>query len=353
MLFLSSTERAQWAEMGAAVSADVHGPEHFVPEVRSVLRPAFHYFAGTRLLAAGHHREGLAWLVDGSLREAEGQFSNGFLVGFLHRHNGELKAPAVVFADPAPFVHWASVPKLRDARARFVQQTGRTLPPFRHPFRVVDIGCGDGGLTVRLVRHLREVGSVGDIAEIVLVDASAGMCELAARTVGEAFPDVRVTTVRSRIEACSTELEGHFDLAVASLAYHHMPFETKLVHLERLRGRLDHFLLFEVEANNDSPGLHSPELALSIYQSYGSLIDWVFAHDAPVGVALASVDDFLMTEAVSFLTQPRGARSDYHMLRGQWHDVFTRGLGRDFTCWSDTNTYADEAMNLITMHYGR
>jgi hypothetical protein len=40
-------------------------------------------------------------------------------------------------------------------------------------------------------------------------------------------------------------------------------------------------------------------------------MDFVFSHDAPVEVALACIDLFLMTEAVSLLTQPRGVRSDY------------------------------------------
>lgn len=353
MLFLSRAEAGRWAEMGAEVLARRLRPGDFAPDVRANLVPVFHYFVGTRLIAGGHAEQGNAWLAAGALCEAEGQFSNGFLVGFLGRHGGRLEMPAVVFADPAPFVHWCGVPALREARARFLQQAGHTLPAFPRPFRFMDIGCGDGALTVKLLAHLRATGKVGDVAEVVLVDASAAMCELATRTVSTAFPGLQVTPVHSRIEAFSEHVEGRFDLVLASLSYHHLPYEAKLVHLERLRGRLDHFVLFELDANNDTPELGSPDLALSVYQSFGRIIDWVFAHDAPVEVAIDTVDNFLMSEAVSFLTQPRGLRTDYHMLRGQWHELFRAGLGDGFACGTDSVALADDAACLFTMHYGR
>jgi hypothetical protein len=140
---------------------------------------------------------------------------------------------------------------------------------------------------------------------------------------------------------------------MSSLAYHHLPFEKKIVHLRAMAPHFDHFVIFELDANNDTPELGSPELACSVYQSYGRIINFVFGHDDPVDVALASVDCFLMTEAVSLLTQPRGARNDYHMLRGQWHEVCARGLGPDFSCGCDSICYTDEYLNLFTLHYGR
>jgi len=72
-----------------------------------------------------------------------------------------------------------------------------------------------------------------------------------------------------------------------------------------------------------------------------------------VDVALASVDSFLMGEAVSFLTQPRGVRSDYHMLRQQWHALFRDVLNPEFTCWNDATCYSDQYFDMFTLHYGR
>jgi len=126
-----------------------------------------------------------------------------------------------------------------------------------------------------------------------------------------------------------------------------------LVHMLQLRDSFDHFLLFEMNADNDTPEQNSPELACAVYQSYGRIMDFIFANDAPVEVAQNAVDCFLMVEEISFITQPRGQRTDYHMLRGQWHDLFQRSLKNEFLCWSDFNCYSDPFLDLIAIHYGR
>lgn len=80
------------------------------------------------------------------------------------------------------------------------------------------------------------------------------------------------------------------------------------------------------------------------------MISFVFAHDAPPGEVMDCVDSFLMTEVVSILTEPRGERTDYHMLRTQWNDLFMTVLGPEFSLQGDSACYADEYMALFTMH---
>ena len=152
---------------------------------------------------------------------------------------------------------------------RFVAQCGNTLPQIDEPFSMMDIGCGDGGLTVSLLRHLTDTGKVTEIAEVLLIDSSPAMVALAEKTVRDAFPDIHIKTVNSRIQDCSGSIDHRYDLAVSSLAYHHMPLEQKKVHLTRLKPWIDHFVLFEMDAYNDTPKMYSPDLALSVYQSYG------------------------------------------------------------------------------------
>ena len=82
------------------------------------------------------------------------------------------------------------------------------------------------------------------------------------------------------------------------------------------------------------------------------MIAFVFAHDAPSDKVTDCLDFFLMTELVSILTEPRGKRTDYHMLRSQWHDLFKTEPGPEFVLRSDSACYADEHMALFTMHYG-
>jgi SAM-dependent methyltransferase len=259
----------------------------------------------------------------------------------------------VAFEERRPFVHFSQVPMMKTIRKQLVHQCTHSLPSFDKPVRFMDIGCGDGGLTVMLLSRLLESGKVNQISEIHLVDPSPAMIALAKKTVGSAFPFISITTENARIQDCSAGINHHYDIVFSSLAYHHMPLEDKRIHLARLKPWIDHFVLFEMDANNDTPDLYSPELAFSVYQSYGRMIAFVFAHDAPSDEVTDCVDSFLMTEVVSILTEPRGERTDYHMLRPQWHDLFNTELGPEFVLRSDSACYEDEHMALFTMHYGR
>lgn len=352
MIYLSSHEKQQWAALGARVLADRGvAPRSCDGEIRANLRPVFAYFAGALLAANGQPERGLAWFKEGARDEDPALLSNAYLLSFLERHGGRMVMPAVVFADPRPFIHFAGTPEMKAARANFVRQLGHSLPAFSRPFRVLDIGTGDGALLGLALQHLQSAGKAGEIGEILLNDASPAMLALAERNLKALYPRAAVHCLPGRIEDVSGRVAGHYDLIMSSLAYHHMPMEKKRIHLRVLAPHGDHFAIFELDANNDTPELGSPELALSVYQSYGQIIGFVFGHDAPVDVALASVDCFLMTEAVSLLTQPRGARNDYHMLRGQWQALFEEELGATFALGCDSVCYADEYLNLFTMHY--
>ena len=351
MLFLSEAEKVNWTSLGDEILRSDHKPQDFEREVRKNLLPVFYSYIGTRLAASGRDRAALDYFKTGAWHEEEGFFFNVFLTSFLERQNHQLKMPAVIFADPRPYVHFTTIPVIKEMRKRFMHCAGNSMDAFQKPFKIMDLGCGNGTLVVDLLKYWQEIEKITDIGEILLVDSSPGMIELASRTVRDAFPTVNVRTVTSRIEHCANQLATHYDVALSSLAYHHMPVATKKQCLHQLRPWFDHFILFEIDANNDTPELCSPELILSIYQSYGRLIDFVFAHDAPVDVAYSCVDCFLMSEVVSFLTQPRGQRTDYHMLRSQWREVFETVPNETATCRCEATCYSDPNLDLFAMHY--
>ena len=353
MLFLSDREQQEWRGYADEILATLPPPASYDTRVRRNLVPAFHFYIATFLAAHGRGDEAVLWAESAVLEEADGLFGCAFLLGFLKRYNNELVKPATVFEDPRPFIHFASTPLLDNARRAFVRHCGMSLPVICHPVRFMDIGCGNGVLAVLVLSHLIAEKKIPGIEEIVLVDPSPAMAALAEQTVRAAFPGVRITVENVRIQDCSDRIDRKIDIAMSSLAYHHMPLEEKRLHLARLRPWIDHFLLFEMDADIDSPERFSPSLALAVYQSYGRIFDCIYAHDAPVEVVNDCIDSFLMTEVVSILSEPRGVRSDYHMLRSQWIALLDDVLGPEFSLLCDSSCYADEYFGLITLHYGR
>ncbi len=353
MKFLTASETKEWSGIRDRVVIESLEPvPALVEHIRPGLRNAFHYFTGTCLLTAGKPDLGRRWIMAGVAGEEGGLFSNSFMASYLQRTNGKLLIPETIFEDARPFIHFAGVPVMKTSREVFAGQCAHALPVFDKPLKIMDIGCGHGELLVKLVQELMKQGLVNEVAEILLIDPSADMLRLAEKNVRDAFPAAKVQKGQYRIQEFSDKLNGVYDIALASLSYHHMPYEAKVTHLNRISRHIRYFLLFELDANNDSPELHSPELALSLYQSYGAIMDFIFSHDAPVDVAVASIDKFLMAEAVSFLTEARGQRTDYHMMRNQWHLAFREGLGDGFECMADAMCYADENVGLFTMIYG-
>ncbi len=353
MLFLGKDESKTWKDLALRI---IGSGGKIVPVddlVRPGLIPAFHYYTGTMLLAGNMNEAGRQWIVAGMSGEQGGLFSNAFMASYLGRNNGRLVIPETIFADPAPYVHFAGTPVLADSRSAFRNHCVHALPRFSKPIKIMDIGCGHGIVAADLLTDLLRSGNIPGVDEILLIDPSEGMLNLARENVSGIFPQARITLSQERIESLSDRITGYYDLALASLAYHHMPYETKLYHLRKLKEHLGYFILFELDANNDTPDLHDPDLALSVYQSYGAMMDFIFAHDAPVELAIASIDRFLMSEAIYFFTEPRGKRTDYHMLRSQWHQVFSEGLGREFGCLTDSTCFGNENLGLFTMIYGK
>ena len=353
MLFLSNHEKGQWDRTAGEIVRRRIPPATSPEGIRKNLESAFHFYAASRLAEGGEGELARDWLRAGALMEEDGLFLSTFLLGFLERHEGELRKPAVAFRDPRPFLHYASIPIIVESRSRFLTQACHSLPSFPGPLRIMDIGCGDGTLTIRMIQQLLDAGKAGSLEEVLLVDASDAMVTLAERNVGEAFPDASVRTVHSRIQDFSGHIRDHFDIAMSSIAFHHMPVEDKATNISRLKPWIDHFVLFEMDGNHDTPGMGSPDLAVSVYQTYGRLIDIAYAHDAPVDVVNDCVDSFLMVELISILTEPRGTRSDYHMLREQWMELFSGTLGPEFSIGCNSTSYSDEYLTLFTMHYGK
>jgi len=353
MLFLSGEEKKGWRDLAVKAIASKIEPGSVELSTRDNMRAVFNCYVGVLLSATGNIQEGKKWFRAGALMEDRGFFFNTYILSFLKRNGDRLVMPSVVFDDPSPYIHFTTVPIVKGSRKAFVSSFGHCMPKFGHPLNILDIGTGDGSMLIQLLKHLQETGKAGEISEILLVEKSRGMLENARRIVSNSFPGTQVTVVESRIEDFTSAISGHFDVAIASLSYHHMPWEQKVFHMKRLKNVMDNFVLFELDANNDTPDQNTPEMILSLHQSYGRMFDFVFEHDAPIELANKCVDNFLMSELVSFLIHPRGSRTDYHMLSEQWKRLFEISLGNEFSLLGDAICYSDEHFSFRMLHYGR
>lgn len=357
MLFLSPSESIVWSSLADQILD--HGtspdsvPEILSGQIRQNLLPVFCYYIGTILMAQGYEKSGFGWLLEAARFEGDEPFSAAQLLDFLERHDRKLQMPSVAFYEPEALLLFAKNPVMQAARQQYVAECASSLPHFPEPFSMLDLGSGDGALTVAVLRKLQESGKVGEIDEIHLIDSSTAMLNLAEETVAEAFPGVQIRRENCHIQDCSGRINRHFDLATSSLAYHHMPYEEKKVHLSRLKPHIDHFIIYEMDADNDRPEIYSPDLALAVYQSYGSIINSILSQDAPIELARSCVDQFLMTEVISFFTQPRGERTEYHMLQSQWLALSAECLGGEFTLRCHSPCYMDRHTSLFCMHFGR
>ncbi|MDP2932826.1 MAG: class I SAM-dependent methyltransferase, partial [bacterium] len=263
MLFLTAREKNEWQALADEALAKKSGPEQLAANVRPNLMPMFDYYLGAFLAAKGQVELGRQWLAAGALAEEEKLMSNSYLSSFIERRHGKIIMPSVVFADPKPYIHFSGVPTIRDSRFNFLRHCSHSLPKFTRPVRIMDIGCGDGALTAAFINSLREAGKIGDIAEITLIDRSQGMIDVAETTVGRVIKRAAIKAVTGKIEDLADKIDRRYDIVISSLAYHHMPLEQKRVHLKSLKRWMDHFIIFEIDANNDLPEQFSPELALS------------------------------------------------------------------------------------------
>ncbi len=351
MIFLTDNESRIWHQSALRILEKKAKPGIFDTEIRKDLRGAFNFYCGTLLSSQGFVKEAKKWFIEGAGQEQEGLMLNMYVLGFLERHNDNFAMPVVVFEDPQPFIHFSTTPQLEGARKKFVEYIANAMPQIKGPLRIMDIGTGDGALLVMFLEKLIEKQKINGVEEILLIDSSRAMTELAEKTVGKVFGCSVVKSVQSRIQDFSASIERDYHIALSSLAYHHMPYELKHKHLLDIRKHIQNFVIFELDANNDTPVLNSPELALSVYQSYGRIIDFIFAHDSSVEIVQSAVDCFLISEAVSLMTQERTVRTEYHMLRKQWHRLFETAL-EGFQCLCDVTCHSDEHLDLFGMHYG-
>jgi SAM-dependent methyltransferase len=350
MYYLSREESDAWKELAARVLQDGDIDESIADGQPHRLKPAFCYYLASNLIGHGRSDDARKLLALGA--QIEPIRANACLLDYLERHDGELKLVQPSFSDPRPWAHFSSLPHLKAARAVLCEFCASSLREFERPLRMMDIGCGNGALTVAVLESILSSGKAASVGKVLLLDPSAEMLAAAKNNVEKAFPEAEIKTLEGKLEEFSGDLPPGFDLALCALSVHHMPYELKKAHIGALSGAADSLVIFELGANHDTPECNSPELVYSVYQTFGQSLEYIFAREAPPEVQQACADIFVMSETISLLTGPRGERTEYHMPRRQWHDLLS-SLATGMTCLGETTCYSDQYCELVALHYGR
>lgn len=370
VLYLPSRSEGDAAHNGAHVLTleprDVASWNHLLPEVLAgraepagslehLLPPeqvgAFRFFAGAALASRSDPRAA-GWLEAGAAADGSELRASAYLADVLHR-SGHLAAPECAFDDPRAWVHFTTLPAMRACRAEFVSFAVDSLPPDPGELRVLDVGCGDGGLLAELLPALLAAGRWDEVSAVTLLDPSPAMISTAKGRIAAAWPDARVEGRVARLEHVASVLPGPYDLVVGSLSLHHMPVEVKRRALSALAPSVSHLLLLELDADHDSPEVGSPRLAASVHQTYGWMLAQILGPAAPDEVALESADQFVAPELVSLLTQPRGARSEYHMRRERWLSLLSEAMGPEIRPLGTRTALSTPHADLFALHVGR
>jgi tRNA (cmo5U34)-methyltransferase len=184
------------------------------------------------------------------------------------------------------------VHQLHDSPSRYLSLMRRAVPLYDRlqdevvraaaevqASRILDLGAGTGETARRCLAVHPEAGAV-------LLDASAGMLELARETL----PDV---------ELCVGRLEdplpaGHFDLVVSALAVHHLPGRGKADLFRRVAGRLapaGRFVVADVVQTDDRVATPAPlDPAIDFPERVEIQLEWLHAAGFVAAVRWAEAD---------------------------------------------------------------
>lgn len=94
-----------------------------------------------------------------------------------------------------------------------------------HATRILDVGCGGGNYTLRLLQIANELGVKHKLEKITLIDLSANMLERAAQRVGQAFAGELVTKQTDVRDYDFGEAEC--DVIVTGQCLHHLRGEAE------------------------------------------------------------------------------------------------------------------------------
>lgn len=274
------------------------------------------FFLGAILARAGRLQTAsrvFALASPGGLNEALAWYFNGA--------TGHHDLPGLYESD-SPLSAWhrtAFGSRCLDVKTRWFVESLQSKTSLGKCPTFLDLGTGDGLLLSKILKTLKEAGTI-EKARVIVVDKSQAMVETSAETCR---PFAEVIPIRADVGAFSDSdwrllAEAKVDVAIGAESLHHLPWDTKISTFTRLSRIVPHLLLAELEGYHDREPTGSPRLLESIWNFYEPLMRDVEASDLSTEERERCSHEIFLSEVIPLLLEDPPRRENFHLDRSGW-----------------------------------
>ncbi|TGO02955.1 hypothetical protein PN36_15250 [Candidatus Thiomargarita nelsonii] len=237
------------------------------------------------------------------------------------------------FKEAKPYDAWMQTEIYQSIRAgvlEMVKHFAKQNPPHSldEP-TIIDIGPGNGILTVEIVKQLQQVYPLRGL-HLILIEPSEEMMALAIQHCQASIPmPVQITplcncTLQSLTSKDQKIIQEHQPIWFinASLSLHHIPRELKVPNMEILNSISTSLLMTEIDENLEELEDGSPELIHTVNEIYSNAIQEVLnINSASVLDKKSCIDSFFLADAITVLKNIQELRVEHWISNSQWQDV--------------------------------
>jgi|GEM_PF-1713942 len=220
------------------------------------------------------------------------------------------------------------------------------ISPYKIP-KILDIGCGDGTLTVMILEKIRELCNCEKI-EVVLIDPDAESIKIAGNKLDQ-LSWISFTPIQKpfNLELLSNLLSNeYFELVNASSILHEFPYYEKERILTKLFAVAKNVIVTELEGDHDLILSQSKQLVKTAFFFYKNLFDCIVPDKADPDFE-SFIYGYIFPEFSDILFKNYKNRRNYHLDLPRWQNLYKISGWNYYSTLTPTNICG---FNFFTSH---